>query len=209
MVPVLYNRERQVLEFITQYIQRNGYAPTLMEIAESLGLNAASTIHEHLQRLVNKGFIKKTPGYERSIELVESRIKSSFSETAVELPVLGYIAAGAPLEPHTDPNFYLSVPANMLSAKKPGFILQVKGSSLIDEGILDGDYVIVQHQSEAQNGDLVVAILPNGLATLKRIFFEKDRIRLEPANTTMSPIYSTHVKVQGKVVAVFRKYFYQ
>lgn len=206
MTPILYNRERQVLGFITQYIQRHGYAPTLVEIAESLGVNAVSTVHEHLSRLVQKGFVKKTAGFERGIELVEGKVRLSLNEAAIELPVLGFIAAGSPLEPHTDPNFYISVPANFISSKKPGYVLQIKGASMIDEGILDGDYVIVQHQQDAQNGDIVVAILPNGLATLKRIFFEKDRIRLEPANSSMSPIYTTHVKIQGKVVGVFRRY---
>lgn len=206
MAPILYNRERQVLQFITQYIQRNGYAPTLIEIAESLGVNAVSTVHEHLQRLVVKGYIKKTIGFERGIELIGDKIKGGTHQTAIELPVLGFIAAGSPLEPHTDPNYYVSVPADFISSKKPGFILQVKGNSMIEEGILDGDFVIIQHQQDAQNGDIVVAILPNGLATLKRIVFEKDRIRLEPANSSMSPIYTTHVKIQGKVVAVFRRY---
>ncbi len=206
MAAVLYSRERQVLEFITQYIQRHGYAPTLVEIAESMGLSAVSTIHEHLERLAQKGFIKKTAGFERGIELIPTKAKFNENEAAVELPVLGFIAAGTPLEPHTDPNYYIPVPANLLSTKKPGFILQVKGNSMIEEGILDGDFVVIQHQQEAQNGEIIVAILPNGLATLKRIIFEKDRIRLEPANSAMSPIYTTHVKIQGKVVAVFRKY---
>lgn len=206
MAPVLYNRERQVLEFITQYIQRHGYAPTLIEIAESVGVNAVSTVHEHLERLVQKGYVKKTVGFERGIELVETKKKLNMGETAVELPVLGFIAAGSPLEPHTDPNFYMSVSANLISGKKPGFILQVKGTSMIEDGILDGDFVVVQHQQEASNGDIVVAILPTGLATLKRVFFEKDRVRLEPANSTMSPIYSPTVKIQGRVVAVVRKY---
>lgn len=206
MAPVLYSRERRVLEFISQYIQRHGYAPTLIEIAEGLGVSAVSTIHEHLARLVEKGYIKKTAGFERSIELITDRVKSAINETAVELPVLGYIAAGSPLEPHTDPNSYMSVPANLITGKKPGYVLQVKGTSMIEEGILEGDYVIVQHQTDAQNGDIVVAILPNGLATLKRIFFEKERIRLEPANSQMSPIYTTQVKIQGRVVGVFRRY---
>lgn len=206
MAPVLYNKERQALEFITQYIQRHGYAPTLIEIAEGIGVNAVSTVHEHLEKLIQKGFIKKSPGFERSIELIEGKVKSDSNEQAIEIPVLGFIAAGSPLEPHTDPNFYLSVPANAISGKKTAFVLQVKGTSMIDEGILDGDFVVVQHQQDAQNGDIVVAILPNGLATLKRIYFEKERIRLEPANSSMSPIFATHVKVQGKVVAVYRKY---
>lgn len=206
MAPVLYNKERQALEFITQYIQRHGYAPTLLEIAEGIGVTAVSTVHEHLEKLIQKGFIKKTAGFERSIELIESKVRLDGSVAAMEVPVLGFIAAGTPLEPHTDPNFYLSVPANIISGKKTAFVLQVKGTSMIDEGILDGDFVVVQYQQDAQNGDIVVAILPNGLATLKRIYFEKERIRLEPANSSMSPIFATHVKVQGKVVAVYRKY---
>lgn len=204
--PTLYNRERKVLDFISQYIQRQGYAPTLAEIAESLGVNAVSTVHEHLQRLEAKGFIKKTKGYERGIEIVADKARGSMGETAIELPVLGFIAAGSPIEPHTDPNFYLSVPSSMINNKKPGFVLQVKGLSMVDEGILDGDYVIIQHQEDAQSGDMVVAILPNGLATLKRIFFEKERIKLQPSNSTMTPIYTTHVKIQGKVVGVYRRY---
>lgn len=206
MTSVLYSRERQTLEIISQYIQRHGYAPTLQEIAETMGLNAVSTVHEIIARLVSKGYLKKTVGFERGIELVEQKMRKSEDETALELPVLGFIAAGAPLEPHTDPNSYMSVPANMIKSKKPGYVLQVKGNSMIDEGILDGDYVVVEHQQEAQNGDIVVAILPNGFATLKRIFFEKARIKLEPANSSMTPIYTTHVKIQGRVVAVFRKY---
>src|SRR3990167_9698530 len=193
MALVLYNRERQVLEFIIQYVQRNGYAPTLIEIAQGLGLNAASTIHEHIDRLILKGYLRKTPGSERGVEIISDKIKPAAAESALELPVLGFIAAGAPLEPHTDPNFYLSVPANIINSKRPGFILQVKGNSMVDEGILDGDYVIVQHQQDAQNGDIVVAILPNGFATLKRIYFEKERIRLMPSNAKMSPIFTTHV----------------
>jgi len=206
MAPVLYTRERRTLEFISQYIQRHGYAPILQEIAEGLGVNAVSTIHENLQRLVQKGYIKKTVGFERGIELVNEKIHAPVDESALEKPVLGYIAAVTPLEPHTDPNCYISVPANIITNNKPGFVLQVKGTSMIDDGILDGDYVIIQHQQDAQNGDIVVAILPNGFATLKRIFFEKDRIKLMPANAAMTPIYASHVKIQGKVVGVFRRY---
>ncbi len=206
MASVLYTRERKALEFISQYIQRNGYAPILSEIAEGLGVNAVSTVHELVMRLVIKGYLKKSPGYERGLEVVDNRVKNSVNETAVELPVLGFIAAGAPLEPHTDPNLYHSVPANLISGKKTGFMLQVKGTSMIEEGILDGDYVVVEHQQDAQNGDIVIAVLPNGLATLKRIYYEKDRIKLQPANSAMAPIYTDQVKIQGRVVAMFRKY---
>lgn len=206
MAYILYAKERQILEFISQFIQRRGFAPTLQEIAEAVGVSALSTVHEHLASLERKGFIKKKPGVERSLELVENKFRTGLTEGSVELPVLGYIAAGQPLEPYTDPNLYIQVSPTMISPKKPAYILQVKGTSMIDEGILDGDYVVVQHQNEALNGDIVVALLPNGLATLKRIYFEKDRIRLEPANSTMPPIFATHVRIQGKVVGVLRKY---
>ncbi|MBI2611933.1 transcriptional repressor LexA [Candidatus Gottesmanbacteria bacterium] len=206
MVYILYPKERQILEFISQFIQRNGYAPTLAEIAESIGVSALSTVHEHLSSLQRKGFLKRKAGVDRSIELNEEKFKPRPADVSVELPVLGFIAAGSPLEPHTDPNFYLSVPPAMVSPQKAAFILQVKGQSMVDEGILDGDYVVVQHQSDASNGDIVVALLPNGLATLKRIFFEKERIRLEPANAQMSPIFATHVRIQGKVVGVIRRF---
>lgn len=205
MASVLYNKERSILEFITQYIQRFGYAPTLAEIAEAAGVNAVSTVHEHLERLAKKGFIKKTKGFDRGIEIIPDKARMG-GGGIVELPVLGFIAAGTPLEPHTDPNFYLPIPGSLLGSAKQGFILQVKGESMIEEGILDGDFVIVQHQQDAKNGDIVVAILPNGFATLKRIYFEKERYRLEPANATMSPIFTTQVKIQGRVIGVFRRY---
>ncbi len=205
MPAVLYPRERQLLEFITQFIQRYGYAPTLKEIGDALGMNSPATVHEHVDKLRIKGFIRKLDGTTRGIELVEefARVKG---KSSVELPVLGFIAAGAPLEPYTDPNTYISVAPTMIAADKPSYVLQVKGTSMIDDGIMDGDYVVVQHQQDAQNGDIVVALLPNGFATLKRIYFEKERIKLMPANATMSPIFTTHVKIQGKVVGVIRKY---
>jgi len=206
MAYILYAKERQILEFISQFIQRHGYAPTLGEIADAIGVTAVSTVHEHLSGLEKKGFIKKKPGIERSIELVENTFKTGQSESSIDLPVLGYIAAGSPLEPYTDPNLYVQVSPTMINAKKPAYILQVKGTSMKDEGILDGDYVVVQHQNDAQNGDIVVALLPNNLATLKRIYFEKERIRLEPANSSMPPIFTTHVRIQGKVVGVIRRY---
>ena len=206
MPAVLYPRERQVLEFVTQFAQRYGYAPTLKEIGESLGMSSVATVHEHIDHLRQKGYIKKIDGTARGLELVQGMFRNNDNSAAMELPVLGFIAAGAPLEPYTDPNFYLSVATNMVTPSKPAYILQVKGTSMIEEGILDGDYVVIQHQTDAKNGDIVVALLPNGLATLKRIYFEKERIKLAPANSTMAPIFTTHVKIQGKCVGVIRKF---
>ena len=206
MTPTLYNKERQLLEFITQFIQRYGYAPTLKEIGTALGMNSPATVHEHIDKLRRKGYVRKLDGTARGIEIVTDMYRSGNSSTAIELPVLGFIAAGQPLEPYTDPNYYMSVAPGMISENKSSYILQVKGTSMIDDGIMDGDFVVIQHQQDAQNGDIVVALLPNGLATLKRIYFEKERIKLMPANSTMSPIFTTHVKIQGKVVGLIRKF---
>lgn len=206
MPAILYPRERQLLEFISQFIQRHGFAPTLKEIGEALNISSPATAHEHVDRLRIKGFIKKLDGTARGLEIVKENYRMGSTEAAVELPVLGFIAAGSPLEPYTDPNFYLSVAPGMVSSTKAGYVLQVKGNSMIDDGIFDGDYVVIQHQQDAKNGDIVVALLPNGLSTLKRIYFEKERIKLMPANATMTPIFTTHVKIQGKVVGLIRKY---
>lgn len=206
MPSVLYPKERQLLEFITQFIQRYGYAPTLKEIGEGMGTSSPATVHEHVDKLRQKGFIRKLDGTARGLEIIKENYRAGSNEAAVELPVLGFIAAGAPLEPYTDPNYYITVSPSMISGDKSSYVLQVKGSSMIDDGILDGDYVVIQHQQDAQNGDIVVALLPNGLATLKRIFFEKERIKLMPANAKMSPIFATHVKIQGKVVGLIRKF---
>lgn len=206
MASVLYPRERQILEFVAQFISRQGYAPTLKEIGESVGLSSVATVHEHIAKLEMKGYIRKIIGSKRGIEIIKEVQRFAMGDQGIELPVLGFIAAGAPLEPHTDPNLYLQVAPWMVSKGKTAYILQVKGSSMIEDGILDGDYVVIQHQTDAASGDIVVAVLSNGLATLKRIYFEPNRVRLEPANSTMSPIYATEVKVQGKVVGLVRKF---
>ncbi len=206
MPATLYNRERQLLEFITQFIQRYGYSPTLKEIGDALGMGSPATVHEHVDKLRQKGFVRKLDGTARGIEVVESYARAAGGKSTIELPVLGFIAAGAPLEPYTDPNFYMSVAPSMVSADKPSYLLQVKGTSMIEDGIMDGDFVVIQHQQDAKNGDIVVALLPNGFATLKRIYFEKDRIKLMPANSAMAPIFTTHVKIQGKCVGLIRKF---
>ncbi len=206
MPSILYPRERQLLDFITQFIGRYGYAPTLKEIGQAMNISSPATVHEHVDRLRIKGFIKKLDGTARGLEVLNDHFRNTANEASIELPVLGYIAAGAPLEPYTDPNFYLSVAPGMISPTKAGYVLQVKGNSMIEDGIFDGDYVVIAHQQDAKNGDIVVALLPNGLATLKRIYFEKERIKLMPANVQMTPIFTTHVKIQGKCVGLIRKY---
>lgn len=204
MPVTLYRRQKQILDYISQYIQKFGSSPTLAEIAEALGVSSLATVHEHLATLVKKGVIKKYEGAVRGIELVDSALAETVE--GIELPVLGYIAAGSPIEPMTDPNATLRVSSSMLSGKKRSFVLQVRGDSMIDEGILDGDFVVIEEQPKVRDGDIVVALLDNGLATLKKFFKEATRIRLEPANSSMRPIYAKNVTVQGKVVGLVRRF---
>lgn len=203
MPPIIYTRQAQILSFLKQYVDTNGYAPTLKHIAKALGVSSLATVHEHLQTLEKKGLIRKRIGKARGIELIETPYKKS---TGLEVPILGYIAAGSPIETYTDPNAALSISPEMVSPNKRVFVLQVRGESMIEDGILDGDFVVVEQQDTAENGDIVVALLNNGLATLKRYYKEATRIRLEPANRKMSPIYATDVAIQGKVVGVIRRY---
>ena len=204
MPVTLYRRQKQIRDFIAQYIQKNGYSPTLQEIAESLGVSSLATVHEHLETMVRKNVIRRYKGAVRGIEIVDKKLGKLTK--GIELPILGFIAAGQPIEPHTDPNASTHVSPSMLSGEKRGFVLQVKGTSMIDEGILDGDYVVIEEQKEAKNGEIVVAVLENGFATLKRFFREATRVRLEPANSQMAPIFAKNVKIQGKVVGVIRRY---
>lgn len=204
MAPVVYRRQRQILDFIKQQIQTFGAAPTLQEIADSINVSSLATVHEHLEVLEEKGLIKRSHGRTRSIHLIEQQF--SFSPQGIEVPIMGFIAAGSPIEPYTDPSATLSIPPNFASAKKRIYVLQVRGESMIEEQIRDGDFVVVEQVEEARDGDIVVALLDNGMATLKRFFKEATRVRLEPANATMSPIFVKNVRIQGKVVGLIRRY---
>lgn len=204
MPVTLYKRQKQILDFISQFVQKNGYSPTLQQIADALGVSSLATVHEHLNAMAKKGVIKKFEGAVRGIEIVDKKMAEITK--GVELPILGFIAAGSPIEPFTDPNATTNVAPGMLSGKKRAFVLQVKGESMIEDGILDGDYVVIEEQNEAKNGDIVVALLENGLATLKRYYKEATRIKLAPANSSMQPFFVTNVKIQGKVVGVIRRF---
>lgn len=204
MAPIIYRRQRQILDFISQHIQNNGSAPTLRKIAEAIGVSSLATVHEHLTALEHKGLIIRKAGKTRAIELTKTT--PELANGGLDVPVLGYIAAGEPIEPYTDPNATISVSPSLVSGKKRVFVLQVRGESMIDEQIRDGDFVVVEQSESAKNGDIVVALLDNGMATLKRFFKEATRIRLEPANAQMSPIFVKNVRIQGKVVGLIRRY---
>lgn len=200
----LYKRQKQIVDFIGQYIQKFGTSPTLQEIADALGVSSLATVHEHLQTLAKKGVIRRFEGAVRGIELLDTKLGAAID--GIELPILGMIAAGSPIQPMTDPNATIKVASSMLSGKKRSFVLQVRGDSMIEEGILDGDFVVIEERKEARDGEIVVALLDNGLATLKKIFREATRVRLEPANSTMKPIYASNVTVQGAVVGLVRRF---
>jgi len=204
MALIIYKRQQQILDFIRQYIQSNGSAPTLRQIADAIGVSSLATVHEHLQALEEKGLIKRKAGKVRSIDLTQSEI--NLDSTGMDVPILGFIAAGAPIEPYTDPNATMSIPQAMASGKKRTYVLQVRGESMIEDGIMDGDHVIIEQTEAASNGEIVVALLDNGMATLKRFFKEETRIRLMPANAKMQPIFVKNVRIQGRVVGLVRRY---
>ncbi|HOS88415.1 MAG TPA: transcriptional repressor LexA [bacterium] len=208
MSPVtLYKKQKQILDFISQYIQTNGCSPTLQEIADAMNLSSLATVHEHLQALEKKGIIKKYDGAVRGIEIIDNSINANL--TAVELPLIGYIAAGEPIEAIENDLATVMVSPDMVSKSKRCFVLQVKGSSMIDEGIMDGDYVVLKQQETAENGQIVVALIDKDFATLKKFYKEKDgKIRLQPANDNMDPIIvdANQVKIQGVVTGIVRRY---
>jgi len=206
MPVTLYKRQRQILDFINQYIQKFGVSPTLQQIADAIGVSSLATIHEHLANLENKGVLRRYRGKVRGIEILDKDLISVGGANQVKLPILGFVAAGKPIEPYTDSEASLFVPSSLASGRKRSFVLQVKGESMIDEGILDSDFVVVEEQNEAKNGDIVVAVLDGNLATIKRFYQEKTRVRLEPANSKMKPIFARNVEIKGRVTGVIRRF---
>ena len=208
MSPVtLYRKQKQILDYISQYIQINGYSPTLQEIADAMHLSSLATVHEHLQSLEKKGVIRKFEGSVRGIEVVDERFNVNLN--AIELPLIGFIAAGQPIEAIENPLDTILVSPDMVSKSKRCFVLQVKGDSMINDGIFDGDYVVLQSQDTSVDGDIVVALIDEEYATLKKRYHEIDgRVRLQPANDKMDPIYvmPSQLTIQGKVTGVVRRF---
>lgn len=195
----LTKRQKQILDFVTEFIQSNQYAPSYREIAEHFGLSSTATVHEHVKALEDKGLITSSQNAARSLEVVQHRFGK-----AIELPLAGLITAGEPIEA-VQGNDTIAVPQNLVKDEN-SFVLKVKGESMIEDGILDGDYVVVERNFYPRNGDVVVALLDNEYATLKKYFREKDRIRLQPANRTMRPIFVKNPAIQGVVKAILRTF---
>ena len=200
----LTKRQKEILDHIDGFIAELGYAPSFEEIAHHFGYSSLATVHEHLSNLERKGYIRKSYNESRSIELV----KPEEGPQAVELPLLGAIAAGLPIEAvHQTETF--AVPPDMVRRGRDNYVLKVQGDSMIDEQIRDGDYIVVSQQDNADNGQMVVALVDGEAATVKKLYREPgNRIRLQPANERMDPIIvdSRQVQVQGIVVGVIRKY---
>jgi repressor LexA len=205
---VLTGRQQEIWEFLVEYVDRHGYPPTVREIGEHIGLASPSTVHAHLANLERAGYLRRDPTKPRALELTGLRREArSAPDTRVQpLPLLGEIAAGAPLLADEQIEEYVPLPEQLVGGAD--FLLRVKGDSMIEAGILDGDLVIVRKTQTATNGDIVVALVGDDEgadeATVKRYFRESGRIRLQPENSALEPIYSTHVEVLGKVVGVFR-----
>lgn len=208
MAGVLYNKERQLLTYLAQFQRQHGYSPTLLEMAKATGHKSVSTVHAIMRNLVDKGYVQKVDGNARVLKIKDEVAASTLlgSFPAIELPLMGFIAAGRPLEPHTDPNATFQISASMISGKKTAYVLQVKGESMIEDGILDGDYVVIEKAEQATNGEIVVALVDDNLATLKRFYKEDGRVVLRPANAKMEPIYPNSLRIQGKVVGLVRKF---
>ena len=208
MPGVLYRKEREVLEFLAQFQNQYGFSPTLSEIAKATGHRSNSTVHTIIRSLVEKGYVQKVDGNTRVLKIIDEKIANTFQGVlpTVELPLMGYIAAGKPLEPYTDPNATFHVSASMISGQKTAYVLQVKGNSMIEEGILDGDYVVIEKTDIASNGDIVVALVDDSLATLKKFYKEGDQVVLRPANSEMEPIYPKQLRIQGIAVGIVRKF---
>ena len=169
-----------------------------------MDLSSLATVHEHLQALIKKGLVKRYEGAVRGIELLDEKMAGVLE--GIELPLVGLIAAGRPIEAIEDPTETIQISPTLISGRRRAFVLQVKGNSMVKDGIHDGDYVVVEQQETANNGDIVVALLGNGFATLKRYYKEAHRIRLEPANDSMSPIFATNVAIQGRVKGIIRRF---
>ncbi|HEY7603879.1 MAG TPA: transcriptional repressor LexA [Gaiellaceae bacterium] len=207
---LLTKRQQEIWEFLVAYVDDHGYPPTVREIGEHVGLASPSTVHAHLANLERAGLIRRDPTKPRALELT-GRVKADALEheggPAHALPLLGQIAAGGPLLAEQNVDAYLSVP-EPLSRGGEEFLLRVRGDSMQDAGILEGDYVVVRRQQDARDGEIVVALVGDDEsadeATVKRFFRDAGRIRLQPENQAYEPIYASHVQILGRVTGVFR-----
>jgi repressor LexA len=199
----LTKRQKEIFDFIRRYAAKTGYPPTVREIGKAVGLHSSSTVHAHLANLEKIGLLRRDPSKPRAIELLFDKAKKTILPEGSGLPLIGHVAAGAPILAEENIEEYIEIP-DVIGGEDGDYILQIRGESMKDAGIIEGDYVIVRPSDDAVNGEIVVALIGEE-ATVKRLFREKDHIRLQPENEEMEPILTTEAKVLGKVVGVFRK----
>ncbi|HAB66123.1 MAG TPA: repressor LexA [Firmicutes bacterium] len=198
-------RQEDVLNYIKKYVVDHGFPPSTREIGSALGLSSPATVHTHLKKLEDAGCIRKTNSKFRTIEIVgENEFAKKEQEEIIKVPLLGKVACGNPIEAIENPNDWFTLPASLIPAKETIFTLQASGESMINKGIYDGDIVIIQKQKIARNGDIVVAMTEDNEVTLKTFYKEKDHIRLQPENDTMSPIIVQNCIILGKAIGLYR-----
>lgn len=202
----LTKRQNEILTYIKKFIVSNGYPPTVREIGKALDISSPATIHAHLQNLVEKGCIKKDGNKNRTLELLVENEFEPKNENVVEVPLLGKITAGNPIEAIEQPDEYFSLPTYLLPKDKDVFTLKVSGNSMINAGIFDGDIVIVERKNTARNGEIVVAMTDENEVTLKTFYKEDNYFRLQPENDTMLPIILNNVTILGKAIGLYRKF---
>lgn len=198
----LTKKQKEVYAFVVEYVREQGYAPSYREICAALDVGSTATVHEHIKNLQRKGFLSSEDGAPRSIGVSAKQLMMT---EAMSLPLKGLITAGEPIEA-VETNEQYTVPKEMVRNPERAYVLKVKGESMIDDGILSGDHVVIEEQSTPRDGEIVVALLEGVYATLKRIYREKGRVRLQPSNKSMKPIYTNDVIVQGVVRGVIRNY---
>ena len=201
----LTKRQNEILNFIKEYIVKYGYPPTIREIGKALDISSPATIHAHLQNLEKKGIIKKMESKNRALELLVENEFANKNDLIIDVPLLGKITAGSPIEAIENPDEYFSLPSYLIPKNKEVFTLNVSGTSMINAGILDGDIIIVEKANNARNGEIVVAMTDENEVTLKTFYKEKDHFRLQPENDTMEPIILTNVTILGKAIGLYRK----
>ena len=197
----LTKRQKEIFDFIGKYAAKYGYPPTVREIGKAVGLHSSSTVHAHLANLEKIGLLRRDPTKPRAIEVLVGKAKKAIEQTG--LPLVGQVAAGEPILAEENIEEYVQVPS-VIGGEQGDYILQVKGDSMRDAGILEGDYVVVSEAADADNGEIVVALIEDE-ATVKRFYREKDRVRLQPANKAYKPIRTRDAQVLGRVIGVYRR----
>jgi len=203
----LSKRQQEILDFIKKEVREKGYPPSVREIGEAVGLSSSSTVHGHLARLESKGLIRRDPTKPRAIEILDNKGLNEPDVPVRKVPIVGKVTAGMPITAIENIEDYFPLPEKIAPSGDPVFMLEIMGESMIEAGILDGDYVIVRQQSTAENGDIVVALTEENEATVKRFYKEKNHIRLQPENATMDPIIVPNVSILGKVIGVYRQIY--